>query len=819
MEDEVLNNQVQLPRLIMAISFVKSFSLKSTPGRVGYVNKVSEPDSVSDTEDDDGSNLVTQAADKDVSFNAYHVKSSCSSLKPEHGTAFAMLIPAMWPQDILAALAQPEDGQPPCAFDSFGFIIEKDGGQVTARILISPEETEEEDRYGPGDAEDNGLDNEQTRELEDKLRTKWISYLEFNYNESAQARMKWSQVEPVMRRTIVLDGLVRSGLPHSMRSHLWPRFSQAHTLRTKSKWTYTEMCDQSNYVDHLSDEQVCRILPSNGCYMNHTAVGIEKLRRLLRVVKWIQRSGSIPVATTQESVNIATIAAYLLLICTEEDSFWLVMSIVSELKALDHQAMLRSLIGQHCPDADAVIKSNDIEISLISLNWFSSLFANYIPETALLYRFWDFYFYYGPVVLFQLAVGLIIEKSNLLTSVGMDSAAIFNILSDLPCHVTSTKKLLHYWSSGKELVAQVHTSGRNGPSMASASKSVSRSTSMLTLPSIYKTESPEKQEIELRTKNVRQTSMMVDLHDAIAAIGKHFEAYDTTFKVSLVPDFGDLGEDYDSYYSMKPRKVYRRAKALIDFQRHDPDELGFRRNDIITVVSERDEHCWVGELNGLRGWFPAKFVELLDERNGDYHLAGDDRIVPFINDLVRGRFCNALKNILTYGLKRTLFVAMHPWNIIEAVATACIEGDFNSVYSRLVLTKTFRLDEFARVLTPSEMLYRSIAHVNQTHENEPMDLKLRSLVTIGLNQQILHDWFTVIVVMQPEIVAKYYYTWSYMTSPAWRLIRSELKLLTQFTFNLNPNAELQQTNVQMSPVSKDGVTDMLVKHHLFSWDI
>jgi hypothetical protein len=35
-----------------------------------------------------------------------------------------------------------------------------------------------------------------------------------------------------------------------------------------------------------------------------------------------------------------------------------------------------------------------------------------------------------------------------------------------------------------------------------------------------------------------------------------------------------------------------------------------RRNDIITVLSQQDEHCWVGELNGLAGWFPAKFVQV-----------------------------------------------------------------------------------------------------------------------------------------------------------------------------------------------------------------
>lgn len=48
----------------------------------------------------------------------------------------------------------------------------------------------------------------------------------------------------------------------------------------------------------------------------------------------------------------------------------------------------------------------------------------------------------------------------------------------------------------------------------------------------------------------------------------------------------------------------------MDFEKQEPDELGFRKNDLIIILSERDEHCWVGELNGLRGWFPAKFVEV-----------------------------------------------------------------------------------------------------------------------------------------------------------------------------------------------------------------
>ena len=73
---------------------------------------------------------------------------------------------------------------------------------------------------------------------------------------------------------------------------------------------------------------------------------------------------------------------------------------------------------------------------------------------------------------------------------------------------------------------------------------------------------------------------------------------------------------------------------MIDFERRDDDELGFRKNDIITIISERDEHCWVGELNGHQGWFPAKLVEPLDERTKQYSFAGDDSVSASVTDLV-----------------------------------------------------------------------------------------------------------------------------------------------------------------------------------------
>jgi len=58
--------------------------------------------------------------------------------------------------------------------------------------------------------------------------------------------------------------------------------------------------------------------------------------------------------------------------------------------------------------------------------------------------------------------------------------------------------------------------------------------------------------------------------------------------LSLVPDYSmeSHSRDHDVYAGFM-RSKKRRAKALLDFERHDDDELGFRKNDIITVVSQK----------------------------------------------------------------------------------------------------------------------------------------------------------------------------------------------------------------------------------------
>jgi hypothetical protein len=72
----------------------------------------------------------------------------------------------------------------------------------------------------------------------------------------------------------------------------------------------------------------------------------------------------------------------------------------------------------------------------------------------------------------------------------------------------------------------------------------------------------------------------------------------------------------------------------------------------------------------------------------------------------------------------------HPWLFIEEAAAKEVERDFNSVYSRLVLCKTYRLDEDGKVLTPEE--------VSMTVHNIIVHILIKTIMMCSSGSQEMH---------------------------------------------------------------------------------
>ncbi|XP_077805783.1 small G protein signaling modulator 3 isoform X13 [Macaca mulatta] len=710
---------------------------------------------------------------------------------------FSALTPSIWPQEILAKYTQKEESaeQPDFYYDEFGFrVYKEEGGEPGSSLLASSPLLEDAPQ-----------------------RLRWQAHLEFTHNHDV-GDLTWDKIAVSLPRSEKLRSLVLAGIPHGMRPQLWMRLSGALQKKRNSELSYREIVKNSSNDETLAAKQIekdlLRTMPSNACFASMGSIGVPRLRRVLRALAWLYPEIGYCQGT-------GMVAACLLLFLEEEDTFWMMCAIIEDLLPASYfsttllgvqtdQRVLRHLIVQYLPRLDKLLQEHDIELSLITLHWFLTAFAS-VVDIKLLLRIWDLFFYEGSRVLFQLTLGMLhLKEEELIQS--ENSASIFNTLSDIPSQMEDAELLLGVAMrlAGSLTDVAVETQRRKHLAYLIADQGQLLGTGTLTnLSQVVRRRTQRRKstitallfgedDLEaLKAKNIKQTELVADLREAILRVARHFQCADPkNCSVELTPDYSmeSHQRDHENYVACS-RGHRRRAKALLDFERHDDDELGFRKNDIITIVSQKDEHCWVGELNGLRGWFPAKFVEVLDERSKEA--------------------------LFEHGLKKPSLLggACHPWLFIEEAAGREVERDFASVYSRLVLCKTFRLDEDGKVLTPEELLYRAVQSVNVSHDavHAQMDVKLRSLICVGLNEQVLHLWLEVLCSSLPT-VEKWYQPWSFLRSPGWVQIKCELRVLCCFAFSLSQDWELPAKREAQQPL-KEGVRDMLVKHHLFSWDV
>lgn len=655
-----------------------------------------------------------------------------SVLKLSPGGQFSGIIPSsIIPTEILekSESAEQEDYH----FDEFGFRVEReDMPEPDSSKLLGVPFVEDE-----------------------SSRLKWIAHLEFSTNSNGDLNFESSTIPKTekLRKMVIFEGI-----PHSLRPQIWMCLSGAYEKKRKSQSSYMEIIKASNNDQLMTSKQIekdlTRILPSNYCFTSMNGTGIPRLRRILRGLAWL-----FPDIGYCQGTGV--IVASLLLLLEEEDCFWMMATIVEDLLPASYysstllgiqadQRVLQTLASNYLPSIDEKLKQHDIEVSLITFQWFLTLFASVVHMKILL-RLWDWFFCDGSLVLFQLTLGMIKLKEPALNELE-NSAQIFNVLSDIPGEVEDVDALfkisLEIGGSLNQMVIDTHRRRHlaylmvdqgalvgnldispmpNLPKQHLSKREVKKSKSMIQMLLFGGDDSED----ELKTKNIKNSEIIVELRDAILKIARHFIAIEPKLNGHIV-----LQADYSANSHVKDHETYvnvsrnrrRRAKALHDFERHDPDELGFRKNDIITIVSQKDEDCWIGELNGLTGWFPAKFVEILDERSKVYVAAGDDSLCETVTDLVRGTLCPAVKQVLEYGMKRPSFLGgpCHPWLFIEEAANREVEKDFESVYSRLVLCKTYRLDEDIKVLTPEELLFRCVQSINQTHEQAQMDVRIET---------------------------------------------------------------------------------------------
>nr|CDJ82108.1 RabGAP TBC and Src homology-3 domain containing protein [Haemonchus contortus] len=499
-------------------------------------------------------------------------------------------------------------------------------------------------------------------------RMRFLAAIEFVHS-NMKGELTWSKLNTDLLYTEKIEDLVKAGgIPHSMRPYLWPRFAGATKKRTVAGYSYDEVLRQSAQdkpsIGVQIERSLLRTLPNNICFWKKNCTGIDALRRVLKAVAFIY-----PDLGFCEGMGV--IVAMLLLICSEETTFWMMTALIEDILPPNYysqtllgvqadERVTRHLMKSHVPDLNRLIDELDVEVSLVTMNWLLTLLATVFPTRTLM-RVWDFVFYTGSVSIFRVIISIMKMREDEIVELGrssMSSADLFNAISQLPQTVIEIDKLVEYMTSFEFTITEhlinelrkkhqailmadqgmiVNTStDTNLPKQKVQRRKLTRSKSIIQ--QIFHSKASDN---DPKLKNVRQTEILVDLKESVLQICRYFINCDEKMEMNIITQADYSPEshahDIDNFLAGR-REGHKRARALLDFARQDEDELGFRKNDLITIICEKDEHCWVGEVNGLRGWFPAKFVEVVDERGKNYTVYGDEAVSPEITEYIRGGY-------------------------------------------------------------------------------------------------------------------------------------------------------------------------------------
>lgn len=426
------------------------------------------------------------------------------------------------------------------------------------------------------------------------------------------------------------------------------RFSGALTKKLNSKFKYADLMKNSETDQYHASKQIekdlLRTLPTNACFCSPTSVGIPRLRRVLQSLAWLYPN----IGYCQ---GMGTIAASLLLFLEEEDSFWLMCAIIEDILPASYYShsligvqadmkVVRQMVATYLPEVEQQFKKHDIELSLVCINWFLTIFSN-VFEIKILLRIWDLFFYDGSPAMFQITLAMLkLNETKILEA--ETSSHIFTILSEIPSQIVDVDALIetsiriassvnknqvdtirrkhqaylmaqngsiinplnyqnlplskekphlknldnqrqNFLNNMFKKASKTYNPDVNNNNTSPANEKNGVTTSMKTI--------NDTEINEIKMKNILQTESLVNLREVILKIVHHFQTYDTdsysTCNSNADYSIESHSRDFDNYMHTSQVRRFKRAKALMDFEKTDDDELGFRKNDIITVLSTK----------------------------------------------------------------------------------------------------------------------------------------------------------------------------------------------------------------------------------------
>ncbi|KAJ4298660.1 GTPase activating protein (GAP) [Collariella sp. IMI 366227] len=241
------------------------------------------------------------------------------------------------------------------------------------------------------------------KKLRDRAKMRlWAEYLRDNGRNVTLIR------QPTFHK------LIRVGLPNRLRGETWELTSGSIYLRLENPTLYADTLSKFSGRESLAIDEIekdlNRSLPEYPGFQSEDGIG--RLRRVLTAYSWVNADVGYC-----QAMNI--VVAALLIYMSESQAFFLLSTLCDRLVpgyysttmygTLLDQKVFESLVERTMPILWEHLVKSDVQLSVVSLPWFLSLYINSMP-LVFAFRVLDVFFVEGPKVLFQ--VGLAILRIN-----------------------------------------------------------------------------------------------------------------------------------------------------------------------------------------------------------------------------------------------------------------------------------------------------------------------------------------------------------------------------------------------------------------------
>eukprot|EP00039_Didymoeca_costata_P033040 m.40424 g.40424 ORF g.40424 m.40424 type:complete len:1234 (+) comp9663_c0_seq2:283-3984(+) len=265
---------------------------------------------------------------------------------------------------------------------------------------------------------------------------RWTEYLQRNKPDPALPFFE-GHCKP-FRDSPELRNLIENGVPDACRQQVWTKLINQWVgdIRNRKGPNYYNRLAREHHRSNRGrkhrawikqiDLDLHRTFPTNKYFNLDDGAALKKLRRVL--IAFSRYSTKVGYC---QGFNF--IAGFALLFLTEEMAFWCMAALIGGGKdqtksvipsgyfvdpmrpSRADQPVLRELIKKYCPTIDNVLESQCFDLSLITFNWFFTLYVDAVP-TVLTLRIWDMILYRGDFFSFQIAFAILKINEDLITS-------------------------------------------------------------------------------------------------------------------------------------------------------------------------------------------------------------------------------------------------------------------------------------------------------------------------------------------------------------------------------------------------------------------